>query len=188
MRALLLGLACLKHINPPAHGGVPHAKGEERGGSAKMSKDVAGVIAPPPLVFLGGLLLGLALERFVWATSFGAAPLILPAAACTALGVFLIAAALTRFRKAGTPARPWEPSTALVETGIYRFTRNPMYLGMSFIYAALALAADSPLTLALLIPTVLVIQFGVIAREEAYMERTFGDAYRAYKTRVRRWM
>lgn len=80
------------------------------------------------------------------------------------------------------------PATAVVADGVYSFTRNPMYLGMALIYAGIAIAADSLLTLILLISVLVVIRYAVIAKEERYMEAKFGAAYRDYKARVRRWI
>jgi protein-S-isoprenylcysteine O-methyltransferase Ste14 len=92
-----------------------------------------------------------------------------------------------QFRRAGTDVRPDQPTTALVTDGIYRYSRNPLYIAQALIYAGIALAADSLWALALLVPTLIVIRYGVIAREEAYLERKFSDDYRRYKTAVRRW-
>mgnify|MGYP003394278804 CR=1 FL=1 len=156
------------------------------------SKESSGVIAPPPLIYAVGLALGLALN---WL-----APLPLwPAGATRALrwtvgGVLFIAAglfaawAMLRFARAGTPIPTWRPTTALVVEGPYRFTRNPIYVALSLAHAALGIAFDNPWILGLLAPVLAVIRFGVIAREEAYLERRFGDDYRRFKGRVRRWL
>ncbi len=80
------------------------------------------------------------------------------------------------------------PSSALVTSGPYRFTRNPMYLGMASLYAGIALAFGLLWSLALLLVVLVVIDRGVIAREERYLERRFGDEYRLYKQQVRRWL
>jgi protein-S-isoprenylcysteine O-methyltransferase Ste14 len=76
----------------------------------------------------------------------------------------------------------------LVTTGIYRWTRNPVYLGFFLLYGGIGVAALSPWILILLLPLVVTIRYGVVAREEAYLERRFGDFYRDYKARVRRWL
>ena len=80
------------------------------------------------------------------------------------------------------------PTTTIVDTGPYRFTRNPIYLGMFLGLVGLAIAFDSLWLLVALVPFALVIRFGVVAREEAYLERKFGDAYRRYRLGVRRWL
>jgi protein-S-isoprenylcysteine O-methyltransferase Ste14 len=145
---------------------------------------------PPPFVFIGFLLIGAAVDRFAGLGGFGV-PLslrLLLASAAIGFGLAIGMAALGIFRRAGTPPEPWREVTAIVTTGVYRFTRNPMYLGMASIYLGLALALDSIAVLALLPVVVLVIQTQVIAREEAYMQRTFGEPYTDYCKRVRRWL
>ena len=72
--------------------------------------------------------------------------------------------------------------------GVYRFTRNPMYLAMALLYLGAALATDSTLTRALLPPLFASVQVGVVSREERYLERKFGDDYRRYRAAVRRWL
>jgi len=96
--------------------------------------------------------------------------------------------ASARFKQAGTSVIPWKAPSALVTDGPYRFTRNPMYLGMAALYAAIALGAGSLWALALLPIVLVVIQVAVIRREEAYLERHFGEPYREYRSNVRRWI
>jgi protein-S-isoprenylcysteine O-methyltransferase Ste14 len=152
--------------------------------------DTPGVIAPPPLLFLGALAVELALDFGLARLSTG-----LPGwlrlgagASLAAAAGALFAGALGRFRRAGTPVEPWRPSSALVTDGVYRFTRNPIYLGMALLYAGLALGADSAVALALLVPLLALVQAGIVAREERYLEGRFGDEYRRYKASVRRWI
>ena len=95
---------------------------------------------------------------------------------------------MRRFVAAGTNIPPNLPTTALVVDGIYGWTRNPLYLGATLVYLGLSVAAGSLWAIVLLAPLLWVINVGVIAREERYLERKFGDAYRAYKGRVRRWI
>ena len=152
--------------------------------------DNAGVVAPPPLIFLGFLLVGLCLDYLLSGPSLGLVSVARAVVAVPlfALGVSLIVAALGRFRSAGTPPEPWKPVSALVVVGIYKFTRNPMYVGMAATYAGIAVAANSLIALALLLPVVIVMQRGVIHREERYMTQRFGTEYTAYRARVRRWL
>jgi protein-S-isoprenylcysteine O-methyltransferase Ste14 len=86
------------------------------------------------------------------------------------------------------PAPASLPTTTIVDTGPYRFTRNPIYLGMVLGLIGLAIALNSLWLLLTLVPFVLAIRYGVVAREEAYLERKFGDVYRGYRSRVRRWL
>ena len=82
----------------------------------------------------------------------------------------------------------WRPSTTIVGTGPYRLTRNPIYLGMMLGLIGLAVALNSLWLLLPVAPFALVIRYGVVAREEAYLERKFGDVHLSYKSRVRRWL
>jgi protein-S-isoprenylcysteine O-methyltransferase Ste14 len=104
------------------------------------------------------------------------------------VALVIIFGAAGRFRAAGTNIPPSLPTTALVTDGIYTRTRNPFYLGSTLVYCGLAVAAGSLWAIVLLVPLLWVINVGVIAREERYLERRFGEAYRTYKGRVRRWV
>ena len=155
-----------------------------------IDQDSAGVTFPPPLLFLGVLLAGLAIDHFSWL------PIRLPLGETLerGLGWLLIVAgaaviltAVGLFRKAGTNPEPWKPTSGIVTDGVYGWTRYPMYLGMASLYAGIAVLFDSVIALALLVPVVLVIQRQVIEREEAYLEGKFGEPYRAYKAKVGRW-
>ena len=156
----------------------------------KVDEDSARVGFPPPLVFLGTLLLGLAAERLTGPLTLGLGrmPAILLGAALFAAGFALDLLAMGRFRRAETRPEPWQPSTRIVTAGIYGRTRNPMYLGMALIYAGLAILFDGPIALLLLPAVLAVIRTKVIAREESYLEAKFGEEYRSYKRRVRRWL
>jgi len=165
-----------------------------------MSKDLigqqvkdagtAGVIARPPLLFLGALLLGPALDRLLplpFAVPGGANAWVL--GGCLVLiGVALLAAGIRNFSRAATPVPTNQPTRALVTTGVHAWTRNPIYLGMFLIYGGIGAAALSPWVLILMLPLAILIRYGVVAREEVYLERRFGDAYLDYKRRVRRWL
>ena len=81
-----------------------------------------------------------------------------------------------------------QPTRALVTTGIHGWTRNPIYLGLFLLYVGIGIAVRSPSILILTLPLAIAIRYGVVAREEAYLEQRFGGAYRDYKARVRRWL
>ena len=156
----------------------------------KVEQDSAGIRFPPPFIYLGMLLIALAAERVFDLRSFG-----LDRPWLAAAGGLLIAAGLAvgivamgLFRRAAEKPEPWTSTGTIVTTGLYRRTRNPMYLGMALIYAGLALALDAPIALLLLPVLILLIQTQVIAREERYLEAKFGDAYRDYRQRVCRWL
>jgi protein-S-isoprenylcysteine O-methyltransferase Ste14 len=105
------------------------------------------------------------------------------------LAVFALAVcAIGHFRRAGTDVQTHTATAVIVDTGVFAFSRNPIYLGAHIGIVGVAVAVDSLWILSTLVPFYLVIRHGVVAREEAYLERTFGDAYVAYKSRVRRWL
>ena len=91
-------------------------------------------------------------------------------------------------RRAGTRFETHQPTTRIVAAGPYRFTRNPIYTGMFLLLTGLAIGFDSLWLIIALAPFYLVIRYGVVAREEAYLERKFGSTYLDYKARVRRWV
>src|SRR3954469_24103498 len=157
--------------------------------SMAVELDSAGVRFPPPFVYLGALLLGLAAERFFTLRSFGIdwRLLVATGALLFVAGAAMMLAAAELFRRLDTNVPPSQPTTLIATTGPYRWTRNPMYLGMALIYAGLAIGFDGPIAFALL-PLLIAIQTQVIAREERYLEAKFGDDYRRYKTEVRRWL
>jgi protein-S-isoprenylcysteine O-methyltransferase Ste14 len=151
----------------------------------------AGVIARPPALFLAALLLGFVSDRLL--------PLPFPApridlvhwiiaGSLILIGLALAAAGIRNFSRAATPVPTNQSVHALVTTGIHGWSRNPIYLGMFLVYGGIGLAACSPWTLILTLPLAITIRYGVVAREEAYLERRFGDAYRDYKATVRRWL
>ncbi|MBM3517557.1 MAG: isoprenylcysteine carboxylmethyltransferase family protein [Alphaproteobacteria bacterium] len=105
-----------------------------------------------------------------------------------ALGCGGMTAAISRLRRHRTPVETWRPSAALVTDGVYHLSRNPIYVSLSLIYAGIGVALDSLWALAVLAPLLVVIRYGVIAPEERYLAARFGDAYRAYRRSVRRWL
>lgn len=149
--------------------------------------ETSGVRIPPPLFYVAGFTIGVGLEL--------AFPIDRPAAAITlavalvGIGVWLAldGAATLFFRRAGTSMIPFNPSTALVTTGPYRISRNPMYLGMAFLYVGLAFALGFVWPLVVLPVVIGAVDQLVIAIEEAYLVRRFGQAYCDYMKRVRRW-
>lgn len=159
------------------------------------TRDHPGVIAPPPLIYLGFLLVGWGLEQFaVHMISLGmgfSLNVDLRRGLAFVLvigGLLLDGIAAGTFRRLGTPPEPWKPTTALATGGLYRYSRNPIYVGFAITYVGFALAMDSPIALALLAPCLIVVDRFVIAREERYLATKFGAEYEAYKGKVRRWL
>ena len=151
--------------------------------------DTANVIIRPPIAWAIAVLAGLVLNWFI-PLRFVPAPV--PAgwlgALVFVLALALVAWAFTTMTRAGSNVPTDRPTTMVVDTGPYRFTRNPIYLGIMLALIGLAIALDNLWLLLALAPFALVIRYGVVAREEAYLERKFGDIYRGYRTRVRRWL
>jgi protein-S-isoprenylcysteine O-methyltransferase Ste14 len=160
----------------------------DRTGRDEGETRIAGVITRPPLLFLAGLLIGTLLDWLLPLPVPDLAPAHWAVGSALALtGLALAVAGIRNFTRAGTAVRTIEPTTALVTTGIHGRSRNPIYVGLFLLYTGIGVAAHSPWILILLPPLALLIRYGVVAREEAYLERLFGDAYRDYKARVRRW-
>jgi protein-S-isoprenylcysteine O-methyltransferase Ste14 len=153
-------------------------------------RDHAGVIAPPPLIFGGALVLTLILDWIVGDPSFGLSYdwRMLLTLIFVIAGFGFIGTAAVGLRNAKTHVEPWKPTTALVTKGIYSYTRNPIYLGMALGYIGLSFLGDGVLSLVALPIVVAVIHYGVILREERYLEAKFGEVYRDYLVRVRRWL
>jgi protein-S-isoprenylcysteine O-methyltransferase Ste14 len=160
-------------------------------GQPVSNTGTAGVIARPPLLFLAALLIGFVLDRLLHlpfpATEIDLVRWII-GGSLILIGLALAAAGIRNFSRAGTSVRSIKPTRALVTTGIHGWTRNPIYLGLFLVYGGIGVAAQSPWILILTLPLAITIRYGVVAREEAYLERRFGDTYRDYKARVRRWV
>ncbi len=153
--------------------------------------DTANVIAPPPLLALAGIVLGLLLDGLFPAYVIS---VLLPHGEHRLIGAALIAGglafgipALLAFRRAGTHPEPWKPASALVTNGIFRFLRNPMYVGMLLFMAGIAFLTASDWMLVMTIVLALVLHIGVVKREERYLEGKFGAAYRRYCESVPRY-
>jgi protein-S-isoprenylcysteine O-methyltransferase Ste14 len=151
--------------------------------------DTAQVVIRPPLAWGLALIAGLALH---WLVPLPFLPAGLPAgwlgATVFVLALALVAWAIVTITNASSNVPTNRPTTTIVASGPYRFTRNPIYLGMVLGLIGLAIAFDNLWLLTMLVPFVLVIHYGVVAREERYLERKFGDVYRVYRSGVRRWL
>ena len=160
------------------------------GDSGQMSNDHAGVIVLPPLTILPPLLAGLLLH-FLWTPLrffpewwIGHAvgwPLVVA-------GVLLLAWSVRTMSRAGVDPDPNEPTSAIVATGPYALSRNPIYVSATVVYVGIAFIVNTVWPIILLPLGIALLYGGVIAREESYMERVFGDEYLKYKARVRRWI
>ena len=155
---------------------------------AAVKPDTSGIRVPPPVYYIAAFLCGVALE-LIFPTSWPSLGVRLAVALlAVAAWLALDGAAMVFFHRAGTSMVPMNPTTALVTSGPYGVTRNPLYVGMAFLYVAFAFAFGVIWPLAFLPAVIVIIDRFVIAREEPYLERQFGQAYRDYKARVRRWL
>ena len=152
------------------------------------SPDTAQVLVLPPMVygaaFVIGLLLHLMFPLYLLPTTLARGI----GMVCVLVSFPLAIATLRALSRAHTPVDPMKPTTALVTEGPFRYSRNPIYVALTLLYVGVALLINALWILLLVVPVLVVIRSGVIAREEAYLTRKFGEAYRQYTTQVRRWL
>jgi len=142
----------------------------------------------PPFVYLGSIALGLVLH-LLWPARLVPLSVSTPAGAIvTVLAIALLVSAVRTLRAAGTPIPGNRPTTTIVRTGPYRFSRNPIYLAFSLLQLGISIWVNSVWLLATLAGAVALILYVVIRREEQYLERRFGARYLDYKASVRRWL
>jgi protein-S-isoprenylcysteine O-methyltransferase Ste14 len=150
--------------------------------------DQAGVWFPPPFWYALAVLGGLLLDRR-WPLPIAGGRLITVIGAVCVLGwVALAFDSIERFRRSKTTIVPIRPAEALVLSGSYRYTRNPMYVSLALLTIACGLLLATWWPVVLLLPTLVIVQLFVILPEERYLRRRFGPAYEAYTRRVRRWL
>jgi len=150
-------------------------------------KDNAGVIAKPPFIYLGGTLIGaliqhfhpIAITSFIHITWVGILVIV--------SGFLIIFVGVRELRRCGTSESTSEPTTKIVSTGLYRYSRNPLYISLSLLMIGIGLSFNNLWILIMLIPVLIIMHIGVIFREEAYLECKFGQEYLDYKASVRRW-
>jgi protein-S-isoprenylcysteine O-methyltransferase Ste14 len=155
---------------------------------ASERHDAPGVLASAPRLY------GVAFVSGVVLNGAWPGPLAPPAVALAvgssllAGGALLAVSARRAMERSGTPVNPFQPATALVVTGPFRYSRNPHYLGRILLYVGLAFAMNTVWPLATLIPLVATLHYGVVKREERYLDGKFGEAYKRYCSRVPRWL
>jgi protein-S-isoprenylcysteine O-methyltransferase Ste14 len=149
--------------------------------------DHPGVVIFPPLLFLIAVLLMLGLH-WLWPHFIGGERIVFW------IGIVLIFAGpslaiwgVLTMRKAQTNVSPYQPSTAIVASGPFGFSRNPLYVALTLLFLGITLAVGTWWGLLVVVPFLLVLHFGIIVREERYLERKFGEPYLAYKAKVRRY-
>jgi protein-S-isoprenylcysteine O-methyltransferase Ste14 len=157
------------------------------------SQDNAHVVVLPPFLFGGAFLVALLLQWIrpwpilehmvtLWPGVLVLGLLVL------GLGLAIMITGRRALEASGTNVNPMQPTTSIVTAGPYRFTRNPLYVGLTLFTAGLTLGFNTWWGFVLLIPVLLVLHFGVVLREERYLEQKFGDTYRQYRARVRRYL
>lgn len=154
----------------------------------KSSEDSPNVVAMPPVIFLLGIGIGFALDLLIPMPFVAEAYDVTAGLFVIALGIVLIAWAVRSFTTAGTNVDVRQPSTSVVASGAYAWSRNPIYIGMALIVLGTAIWLNSLWILFSLVPIIPLIEYGVIRREEKYLEKKFGPTYLDYKTKVRRWI
>jgi protein-S-isoprenylcysteine O-methyltransferase Ste14 len=145
---------------------------------------------PPPLVFLSALLLGVAMDRYVAAAPmpFDRSIRIGLGVVVALCGVALLVSSRMHFSRTGQSVIPWKPTPELIFQGPYTFTRNPMYVGMTLLVVGLGVALSNRWIVAFAVPALLIVHVIAVLPEEAYLSEKFGDSYRAYLRRVRRYL
>ena len=152
--------------------------------------EVAVSVTPAPFIFGATLMLGVWLDNQAWIGLVGSIPRPIRAAVALGLiglGVWLLAQAISSFRRADTPFVPYAPTRALVVGSIFSKSRNPMYQAMALLTAGLGMLLRSDWTLLLLIPAALIVHYKLVKSEEHYLERKFGADYQRYKEQVPRY-
>jgi protein-S-isoprenylcysteine O-methyltransferase Ste14 len=153
-------------------------------------RDGAAVRLPPPLVYLIAVIAGILLHAWILPLPFeltlGAR--IGVAAAVAALGFAMMVGAVGLFKRTGQDPKPWKATPEVISTGIYRITRNPMYVGMTLLQTGIGIGLANGWLIALVPPVLVIIYATAIRPEEAYLEQKFGDPYIEYKASVRRWL
>jgi len=145
---------------------------------------------PPPLVFLGAILLGVIVQRMVVPLSLSFAPGLRVAAGVLVLacGVSLVVSARILFKRTGQNPIPWKTTPELILQGPYRFTRNPMYLGVTLFMIGLGLTVNNIWISLFAAPALLIVHFIAVLPEERYLAGKFGESYRNFLGRVRRYV
>jgi len=152
------------------------------------STDKPGVVAPPPLLYGGAFVLVLVFRWFWPMPIFGRAVAFWLGLALLVLGVGIAAWGRRTMQAAGTNVNPALPTTAIVASGPFRFSRNPLYLALTLLYLGLTLAFNTWWGIVVLIPVLIIMHRGVVLREERYLEQKFGETYRHYRSKVRRYL
>jgi protein-S-isoprenylcysteine O-methyltransferase Ste14 len=172
------------------HRGETKTGAENKSNRRNTGKDAAKVRIPPPLVYLISVIVGVIIQSFLWPIEWGFDLkyrlffALLPAGA----GFGLIALSFKLFKSTEQKPEPWTTTPEIIITGIYRYTRNPMYLGLGLIQSAIGIGFVNIWIILLLPASFLMVYHIAIKHEEVYLEEKFGKSYLNYKNQVRRWI
>lgn len=162
---------------------------QEKPGPGRTEADHPSLVAPPPIIYLISILIGLVLH--LWWRPVR----LVPHGVGFWLGwiVFLLSAftlilCFREFHRWATPINPHRPTARIIRTGPFRYSRNPVYMSLGGLQAGVALIIDSFWVLGMVVPALVVVYAGVILREERYLDGKFGAEYRSYKAAVGRWL
>ncbi len=155
---------------------------------SETHRDTAPHGVPPPLLYLGALVVGLLLSAFVPTPVLSGAPASAAGLILILAGIVVMATAFAAMRRAGESPSPMAPTHSLVTGGPFQYTRNPIYVAFTLIYAGVAVALSSAWALVLLLVVLVIMDRNIIVSEERYLQGRLGDSYAQYRARVRRWL
>ena len=150
--------------------------------------ETPGVLAPPPLIMVGGAVIAAGIQLFLPLSIGGGIAQLAIGGVVMAAGIAIDIWCAFLFRKAGTHIPPWKPSLVLVTDGPYRFSRNPVYIGFGVVMLGLGLVFDSLWLWLVLVALYPILHYGVVLREERYLRARFGASYDDYLASTRRWL
>ena len=151
--------------------------------------DHANVVVLPPVLYLGALVAGLLTQTAIGGTVFGAIlPRVLIGVPLVLLGAVGSVLFARQFEDAGQGKDPLSPTSTIIRDGVFAWSRNPAYVSLTFVYLGLAVLLNNLWMFVYLVPVLVLMHYGVILREERYLEMKFGEEYLDYKSKVRRWI
>jgi len=155
--------------------------------NTENAKDHADIVMRPPFIYLIALGCGIGLN-YLWQLAISSADLMAYLPFLFVIpGLYFMIFSMRFFIKNNQHPDPLAPTNAIYQDGVYGFSRNPMYVGVTLVYLALSLWFNNAWMLITLIPALITMHYGVVLREEIYLEEKFGQEYLDYKTKVRRW-
>ena len=154
--------------------------------------DHADVIAPPPIIFCIFFFTGVILDFIFQADLFPVnerdPALLIPGYTVIFISLVMVSTSVQNLKKHNTTHKVNEPTSTLVKTGLFKYSRNPIYLSVIILFVGISVILNSIIILILIIPLFFILDRGIIRREEIYLESKFGNEYTEYKKKVRRWI